>query len=581
MPSEINFFGVTNFRNQDRKFGIKTDDRRRHMYVLGKTGMGKSKLLETMVIQDIQAGRGVAFLDPHGESAELVLNYVPSNRVNDVIYFNPADLEYPIAFNIIENVNPDYKHLVASGLMSVFKKIFAGLWSARMEYILNNAILALLDSPGNSLLGVNRMLTDAAFRKKIVGRVKDPVVRSFWVNEFASFSTQFRVEAISAIQNKVGQFLSSSIIRNIVGQTKSTIDLREVMDQQKILIMDLSKGKVGEDNSALLGAMMVTRLQLAAMSRVDIPESERKDFYLYVDEFQNFATESFATILSEARKYHLNLTVGHQYIAQLTEPVRDAILGNVGTMVIFRVGAPDAKELIKEFEPYLIEENLLSLNKREIFLKLMIDGVASKPFSARTVDMPKLPDDANEVKEKVIRVSRERYGKQRAVVEDKIERWLEANEELDEDERKTSLPERTNRLQAPQERRMPSQSPSSNNISRASAAPAQSHEDREGHMLLCDACGTQVKVTFDPDPTKHIFCRDCLKKYRNGELPQNLPSRNQAFFQRLLRPDSTKRINFLNPPSDISVQSIVDKDSDSEGYVKLSDLAKLKDKLQG
>ncbi len=572
--SEINFFGVTNFRNQDRKFGIKTDDRRRHMYVLGKTGMGKSKLLETMVIQDIQAGRGVALLDPHGESAEVVLNYIPASRINDVIYFNPADLEYPIAFNIIENVNPDYKHLVASGLMSVFKKIFAGLWSARMEYILNNAILALLDSPGNSLLGVNRMLTDAAFRKKIVGRVKDPVVKSFWVNEFAAFSTQFRVEAISAIQNKVGQFLSSSIIRNIVGQTKSTIDLREVMDQQKILIMDLSKGRVGEDNSALLGAMMVTRLQLAAMSRVDVPESNRKDFYLYVDEFQNFATESFATILSEARKYHLNLIVGHQYIAQLTEPVRDAIMGNVGTMVIFRVGAPDAKVLIKEFEPYITEENLLSLNKREIFLKLMIDGVASKPFSARTVEMPPLPENASDAKDKVIRVSRERYGKQRAVVEDKIKRWLDAIDDPEDAEQPV--------VHAKAEGLRPKASVQRDDRESASqrvSVPSQPSVVR--HLLVCDSCGTQVQVGFDPDPLKNVFCRECLKKFRNGELPDRLPSKNRAFFDSLTSAELSKKINFLNPPADISIQSIKDTDGDSEGYVKLSDLAKLKDKLKG
>jgi hypothetical protein len=299
----ITTFAKTNFRNKQVAFGIKTDDRRRHMYIIGKTGMGKTTLMENMVIQDIQNGHGVAFLDPHGDSVQKILDCVPSSRVNDVIYFNPADLDHPMAFNILESVDIKYKHLVASGLMGVFTKIWANLWSARMEYILNNTILALLDSPGNTMLGITRMYVDKKYRKKIVDNIKDPMVRAFWVDEYANYAEKYRTEAVAPIQNKVGQFLSSGIIRNIVGQPKSTIDMREIMDQKKILIMDLSKGKVGEDNSALLGAMLVTKIQLAAMSRTDVPEKDREDFYLYVDEFQNFATESFATILSEARKY--------------------------------------------------------------------------------------------------------------------------------------------------------------------------------------------------------------------------------------------------------------------------------------
>ncbi len=426
--SDITVFAKTNFRNKEVPFGIKTDDRRRHMYVIGKTGMGKTTLMENMVIQDIRNGHGVAFLDPHGDSVQRILNSIPSSRVNDVIYFNPADTDHPLAFNILEAVDTKYKHLVASGLLGVFTKIWANLWSARMEYILNNTILALLDSPGNTLLGITRMYVDKKYRKKIVDNIKDPMVRAFWVDEFANYNEKYRTEAIAPIQNKVGQFLSSGIIRNIVGQPKSTIDLREIMDQRKILIMDLSKGRVGEDNSALLGAMLVTKIQLAAMSRTDIPEPERKDFYLYVDEFQNFATESFATILSEARKYRLNLIVGHQYIAQLEEnkntKVRDAIFGNVGTLIIFRIGAADAEFMETEFEPVFLPNDLVNLPKYHIILKLMINGVASEPFSATTLSPS--PDHFTGNAQKVIKVSRERYANPVAEVEDKISRWMGA-----------------------------------------------------------------------------------------------------------------------------------------------------------
>lgn len=424
----ITVFAKTNFRNKDVPFGIKPDDRRRHMYLIGKTGMGKTSMMENMAMQDIRAGHGIAFLDPHGDSIQRILDCIPNNRVNDVIYFNPADLEFPVAFNILESVDPKYKHLVASGLMGVFTKIWANLWSARMEYILNNTILALLDSPGNTLLGITRMYVDKKYRKKIVDNIKDPMVRAFWVDEFANYNEKYRTEAIAPIQNKVGQFLSSGIIRNIVGQPKSTIDLREVMDQRKILIMDLSKGRVGEDNSALLGAMIVTKLQLAAMSRTDIPEHERKDFYLYVDEFQNFATDSFATILSEARKYRLNLIVGHQYIAQLEQDkntkVRDAIFGNVGTIVVFRIGAADAEYMETEFEPIFTPNDLVNLPKYNIILKLMINGVASDPFSAVTI--PYNPEWITSNAEKVIKVSRERYANPVTEVEDKISRWMGA-----------------------------------------------------------------------------------------------------------------------------------------------------------
>ncbi len=417
---EIALFAETNFRGERKRFGIKTDDRRRHVYIIGKTGMGKSTMLENFIISDIRAGHGVGVVDPHGDLAEKILDFIPPNRVNDVVYFNPADLDWPIAFNILESIDPRYKHLVASGMMGVFKKIWPDVWSARMEYILNNTILALLDCPGSTMLGINRMLADKDYRKKVILKLKDPVVKAFWVDEFAKYNERFATEAIAPIQNKVGQFLSASIVRNIVGQVKSTIDMREIMDNQKIFIMNLAKGRIGEDASALLGNMLVTRLQLAAMARVDVPEPKRKDFYLYVDEFQNFATISFANILSEARKYRLNLILAHQYIEQLAEEVAAAVFGNVGTIASFRVGAADAEVLEKEFSPTFTAEDLVNLTKYDMYLKLMIDGVSSSPFSA--IGLPPVIGSTGN-RDKVIRVSRERYAKPKEIVEEKIIRW--------------------------------------------------------------------------------------------------------------------------------------------------------------
>lgn len=437
---DINFFAMTNFRNQNRRFGIKTDDRRRHMYVVGKTGMGKTTLLENMVLNDIYAGHGVGLVDPHGDFAEKIINYIPTNRINDVVYFNPADINYPIGFNILEAINPEYRHLVASGLMGVFKKIWPDVWSARMEYILNNTLLALLDYPGTTLLGINRLLADNDYRRRVVNNLKDPVVKAFWQTEFAGYNDKYKQEAVAPIQNKIGQFLSASVIRNIVAQVKSRIDIRQIMDTQKIFIMNLSKGRIGEDNSRLLGGMLITKIQLAAMERVDMPEPTRKDFFLYVDEFQNFATESFANILSEARKYRLDLTMAHQYMEQLDEMVLAAVIGNVGTMVTYRVGSSDAEILAKEFTPTFIEEDLVNLPKYQVYLKLMIDGVASRPFSAQTLPPIGSPTDSAE---KVIRVSRERYAVPKEKIEDKIMRWSgmipmgadEAGElEMDEEE---------------------------------------------------------------------------------------------------------------------------------------------------
>lgn len=397
------------------------------MYLIGKTGMGKSTMLENMIIEDIRQGRGVGFVDPHGDTAEKILDFIPPNRINDVVYVNPADMEHPIAFNILETVDPRYKHLIASGLMGVFKKIWPDVWSARMEYILNNTILALLDYPGSTMLGVNRMLADRAYRAKVIEKIGDPVVKAFWVDEFARYNERYANEAIAPVQNKVGQFLSVALIRNIIGQVKSTINIREIMDTGKILILNLAKGRIGEDNSRLLGGMFITKIQLAAMERVDVPELERRDFYLYVDEFQNFATESFGNILSEARKYRLDLIVAHQYIEQLDEKVAAAVFGNVGTLISFRVGGADAETLVKEFGPRFIEEDLVNLPKFQYYIKLMIDGVVSEPFSAIGL-APLMEEERTNNTEKVIRVTRERYARPRTVVEDKITRWAQSIE---------------------------------------------------------------------------------------------------------------------------------------------------------
>ncbi|MBI4600157.1 ATP-binding protein [Candidatus Uhrbacteria bacterium] len=428
--SDITIFAQTNFRNQRRKFGIRRDDRLRHMYLIGKTGMGKSTTLENMIINDIRHGYGVGLVDPHGDLAEKILEFIPPDRINDVVYINPADLDFPVAFNILETADDRYKHLISSGLMGVFKKIWPDVWSARMEYILNNALLALLDYPGSTMLGVNRMLSDKVYRQKVIAKIQDPVVKAFWVTEFARYNERFAQEAIAPIQNKVGQFLSVGLIRNIVGQVTSTINIRQIMDQGKILILNLAKGRVGEDNTRLLGGLFITKIQLSAMERVEVPESERRDFFLYVDEFQNFATESFGNILSEARKYRLGLIMAHQYIEQLDEIVRAAVFGNVGTTIAYRVGATDAEYLEKEFTPRFLQEDLVNLPKYQMYLKLLINGIASEPFSA--VGLPPLSEEEKTGNgEKVIKVSRERYARPRQVVEDKIARWSESNESED------------------------------------------------------------------------------------------------------------------------------------------------------
>lgn len=593
MPSEpdITIIGQTNFRGQHRKFGIYPDDRRRHVYVIGKTGVGKSTLLENMIAQDIVNGKGVCLVDPHGDTAEKLLSAVPPERINDVIYFDPSDVNYPIAFNVLEAVDPSYKYLVASGLVGSLKKIWADSWGPRLEYILRNTILALLDYPSSTILGILRMLSDAKYRKKVVEKISDPVVKAFWTNEFANYNERFRSEAISPIQNKVGQFLSSAIIRNIVAQPKSTIDMKDIMDNGKILLINVSKGKIGEDNSSLLGAMLINRIQLAAMDRASIPEEQRRDFYLYVDEFQNFATESFATILSEARKYRLNLTIAHQYVTQMEEPVRDAVFGNVGTIVSFRVGAFDAEFLEKEFMPAFTQTHLVNLDKYCAYIKLMINGITSKPFSMQTIP-PNIEDYGK--KETVISVSRERYGRSREQVEEKIARWSDvalqgkvsesegeqavkpapaaAHREPDRrqpagdrkypggDFRTSAATARQPRpTEVPRRREEPKREseipkieekllqdvvvpkPRDEITDLAAALTANAVPQREPKRsntpmfaVTCDRCGKATEVPFKPDPEKEVYCSDCFalikeeRRQAKAAAPAPVPAKPAA-----------------------------------------------------
>ncbi len=428
MSSEnpVTYFAETDSRNKRVPFGIKSKDRDRHVYVIGKTGMGKSTLLENMAIQDIQNGHGMAFIDPHGKTADLLLEYVPQERIKDVVYFAPFDTEHPISFNVMEDVGENKRHLVANGLMSAFKKIWVDAWSARMEYILSNILLALLEYPDSTLVGVNRMLADKDYRNKVVANIKDPSVKSFWVDEFAKYGERYMQEAGAAIQNKIGQFISNPLVRNIIGQPKSSFDIRKVMDESKILIINLSKGRVGETNANLLGSMIITKIYLGALSRADASETKLRalpPFYLFVDEFQSFANESFADILSEARKYKLSLTIAHQYVEQMSEEVRAAVFGNVGTMITFRVGAFDAELLEKEYAPVFTAEDVVNLGFTQIYLKLMIDGVSSQPFSASS--LPPIKKQDISFKDDIIESSRKTFAAPRAEVEEAIRKWHE------------------------------------------------------------------------------------------------------------------------------------------------------------
>ncbi len=426
---KVSIFGITNFHNQNFKFGIKREDRRRHLYMVGKSGTGKSKMLELLIKEDILAGHGVGVLDPHGDLVDAVLRYVPEERMDDVVYFNPADFDYPVAFNPLEQVPQEMRVRVTIGFIDIFKKLFGNNWTNRLEHVLRYTTLALLDSPNTTVLSILKMLSDKNYRQKIVARIQDSVIKNFWVNEFAAWSEKFDNEAIMPILNKVGQFVSTSLIRNIVGQAGNKINIEEIMNKGKILLMRISKGNLGEENAALIGSMVVTKIQQAAMARTSIPEEQRRDFYLYCDEFQYFATDTFAEILSEARKYHLNLTMAHQYMGQLSHIIRTTAFGNVGTIINFRVGAEDAAILENEYTPVFKVRDIINLGVREFYIKMSVDGELRDAFSGRTLNVS--PPKEN-YSEEIIRRSREKYARPRAQVEEDLKKWDEGATEEDQ-----------------------------------------------------------------------------------------------------------------------------------------------------
>ncbi len=420
---DVSGFGITNYHNNFVPFGIKRSDRRRHLYTVGKSGSGKSKLLELLINEDIQSGQGIAVLDPHGDLVDAVLRYIPKHRIDDVVLFNPADTDFPIAFNPMEIVSDEFKMQVTIGFIQIFKKLFGGNWTYRLEHVLRYTTLALLDSPNTTVLSILKMLTDKNYRQKIVARIEDSVVKSFWVSEFAAWSEKFDAEAITPLLNKVGQFVATDMIRNIIAQPQTKFDIRDIMDNKKILLMKVSKGLLGEENSSLIGSMIITKLYQAAMSRADTPEEQRKDFYFYVDEFQNFATETFAEILSEARKYRLNLTLAHQYMGQLSDIVRETVFGNIGSMVSFRVGAEDALVLEGEYNPIFKERDIINLGVREFYIKMQVNGEQREAFSGRTLDAPQVTTDYTQ---EIIEASRRKYCTPRKDVETALKQWDEA-----------------------------------------------------------------------------------------------------------------------------------------------------------
>ena len=517
-PEKITFFAKTDARSQQVPFGIKAKDRQRHMYVVGKTGMGKSTLLENMAVQDIQNGEGMAFIDPHGSAAETLLDYIPEHRLNDVVYFAPFDTAHPISFNVMEDVDPDKRHLVVSGLMSTFKKIWVDAWSARMEYILTNALLAIIEYPDTTLLSVNRLFADKAYRNQVVAYIKDPAVKSFWVDEFANYTDRFAAEALPAIQNKIGQFTGNPLIRNIIGQPHSSFDIRKIMDEKKILIMNLSKGLIGETNANLLGSMLTTRIYLAAMSRADLPVAQMKkmpNFYFYVDEFQSFANATFANILSEARKYHLNLIIAHQYIAQMEEEVRDAVFGNVGTTVSFRVGPFDAEVLETVFTPRFLAADLVNLGFAQIYLTLMIDGVGSQPFSAMT--LPPIAPPSISCKDMVIAASRRNYTKNRETVEKLV---TELHQPVKEDKTKN---EKNNQQNATERIK--------NNGNKANFSEAKIPPKVAVETQVPQAPHTPQAAKFEPGvvrKTEATQTKQFANNEREGEKHESLSSKNNV-----------------------------------------------------
>ncbi len=548
-PEKVTYFASTNSRGKRVAFGIKAKDRLQHIYVIGKTGMGKSTMLENMAIQDILNDEGVCFIDPHGSSAERLLKYIPKHRIKDTLYFAPFDSDYPVAFNILEDVGFDRRHLVVSGIMSIFKRIWKDAWSSRMEYILQNTLLALLEYPNTTLLDVNRMLSNPEFRRDVLANISDPVVKRFWAEEFAGYSDRYAQEATPAVQNKIGQFISNPIVRNIVGQSRSSFDLREFMDERKILIVNLSKGKLGELNAELLGSLLTVKLYLEAVSRSEQVEDNLAPFYTYVDEFQSMVNDSFADILSEARKYRLSLTLAHQYIEQLPDTVRAAVFGNVGTTVSFRVGPKDAEILEPIFAPAFKAQDISSLAQSEIYLTLLIDGAASPPFSART--LAPIEDAPYDFSEEIIKESRKQFARSREGVEEFIF-------EIDKKRGAANL----------------------DNLSKAqNGAPAQgkSQEAIDEHSSVSDS---QSKARFDDKKNQPPSLAEILKKEYEKE-PQGIKGpkdlqkdgtsktkkdRKQlkALLDKVLNMQSEGQVRHKEQTKDIAEQTVVEnKDAEA------------------
>ena len=426
---EVSAFGLTNFRGIHHQFGMLRRDRSRHLYIIGQTGAGKSGTLELLALSDIYHDQGYAIIDPHGDFAINNMKFIPERRIKDVVYFNPADTAFPVGFNPLEVNHLGQRILVASEVIGVLKRMFGDSWGPRLEHILRFTLLALLERPGTTMLDITRMLTDKEFRKETLNYVNDAVVLQFWKKEFASWNEKYETEAVAPVLNKVGAFTANSIIRNIIGQPKSTFNIRQIMDEGKILIVNLSRGLIGEDNAAILGSFLVTKIQLAAMSRADIPNvNDRRPFYLYVDEFQNFATDSFATILSEARKYGLSLTVANQYIAQMQDTVRDAVFGNVGSIISFRVSADDAPILAKQFEPQFEAQDLLGMHNRHFITSMITSGEKQAAFSATTLN---LPESRQDFSAHIIEWSRKNYSRTREDVELEIQETIKIPEQFD------------------------------------------------------------------------------------------------------------------------------------------------------
>ncbi len=492
---------TTNFRGHAAMFGLPRIDRGRHLYIIGQTGVGKSGLLELLTISDIFSPYGFAVIDPHGDYALNVLKRIPAERAEDVIYFNPADTEFPIAFNPMEVQDPKLRTHTASELIGVLKRMFES-WGPRLEYILRYSLLALLDYPDATMLDITRILTDKKFRQEVLKYVNDPVVRNFWEIEFASWNDKFAAEAVAPVLNKVGAFTANPLVRNIIGQPKSSFNIRQIMDQRKILIVNLSRGLVGEDNAALLGALLVTKIQLGAMSRADIPASERSPFYLYVDEFQNFATDSFATILSEARKYGLNLTVANQYIAQMSQEVRDAVFGNVGSIVAFRMGVDDARSMQRYFEPRFLEYDLVHMHNRHFVISMTIEGEKIPGFSAISLN---LPPDGPDYTPQIVERSRAQYSVSREYVDRYVgERYL-----LQE-----------NKKQQPAKQPKEQNHPAKPNT--APAAPKtepQSVPQSIGHMVIERPVVAEQSADAPAEPKKRKRTRKRKKKTAETSAP--------------------------------------------------------------